>query len=190
MNVLVLGPQGSGKGTQAKRIARGHSIPHVSTGEMFRALDGATPLGREVGEIMARGELVPDEITIRMIQERLTQDDAREGFILDGFPRNLAQAEALDRMLDEIGRPLDVIFFLDLDDETGKQRALDRARREGRTDDTLESIERRLSLYHEQTEPVVEHYRTTGKLVPLHGNRSIEEVANEIQSALDTVGTR
>jgi adenylate kinase len=190
VNVLVLGPQGSGKGTQAKRIAQDYGIPHVSTGDMFRALDDTKALGREVNEIMERGELVPDDITIRMIQERLAGDDAREGFILDGFPRNLAQAEALDQMLDEIGRTLDVIFFFDLDDETAKKRALGRAHEEGRTDDTRESIERRLSLYHEQTEPVVEYYRTTGKLVPLHANLSVEEVANEIQSALATVGAR
>jgi adenylate kinase len=185
MNVLVLGPQGSGKGTQAKRIARAHDVPHVSTGDMFRALDDATPLGREVNEIMERGDLVPDEITIRMIQERLAEDDARGGFILDGFPRNLAQAEALDRMLREIGRSLDAIFFFDLDDETAKERALGRAHEEGRMDDTPESIERRLALYHEQTEPVVEYYRTTGKLVPLHANRSIEDVTAEIQKALE-----
>jgi adenylate kinase len=190
VNVLVLGPQGSGKGTQAKRIAGDHDLPHVSTGDMFRALDGATPLGREVNEIMERGDLVPDEITIQMIRERLAQDDARKGFILDGFPRNLAQAEALDKMLDEIGRKLDVIFFFDLDDETAEQRALGRAHEEGRLDDTAESIARRLSVYHEQTEPVVEHYRATGKLVPLHANRTVEQVADEIQSALDTVGGR
>jgi adenylate kinase len=183
--MLVLGPQGSGKGTQAKRIARAHDLPHVSTGDMFRALDDATPLGREVNEIMERGDLVPDEITIRMIRERLAQDDARRGFILDGFPRNLAQAEALDQMLEEIGRSLDVIFFFDLDDETAKERALGRAHEEGRIDDTPESIERRLALYHQQTEPVVEYYRTTGKLVPLHANRSIEEVSAEIQKALE-----
>jgi adenylate kinase len=188
--MLVLGPQGSGKGTQAKRIAEERAIPHVSTGEMFRALDDTTPLGREVNEIMGRGDLVPDEITIRMIRERLAEDDARNGFILDGFPRNLAQAEALDEMLDEIGRTLDVIFFFDLDEDTAKQRALGRARQEGRIDDTPESIARRLALYHEQTKPVVEHYRTTGKLVPLHAGRSVEEVAGEIESALDTVGAR
>ena len=185
VNVLVLGPQGSGKGTQAKRIAGDHDVPHVSTGDMFRALDDATPLGREINEIMERGDLVPDEVTIRMIRERLAEDDARQGFILDGFPRNLAQAEALDEMLDAIGRTLDVIFFFDLDDETAKERALGRAHEEGRTDDTPESIARRLSLYHEQTEPVVEYYRTTGKLVPLHANRSIEDVSAEIQKALD-----
>ena len=190
MNVLVLGPQGSGKGTQAKRIADERGLPHVSTGDMFRALDDATPLGLEVNEIMARGELVPDEITIRMIRERLVEDDARDGFILDGFPRNLAQAEALDEMLDAIGRTLDVIFFFDLDDKTAKERALGRAHKEGRNDDTPDSISRRLSLYHEQTKPVVEYYRTTGKLVPLHAGRSVEDVAGEIESALDTVGAR
>ena len=187
MNVLVLGPQGSGKGTQAKRIADERGIPHVSTGEMFRALDDATPLGREVNEIMARGDLVPDEITIRMIRERLADDDARDGFILDGFPRNLAQAEALDEMLDEIGRKLDVIFFFDLDDETAKERALGRAAEEGRIDDTPESIAAPARALPRADEPVVEYYRTTGKLVPLHASRSIEEVSDEIEKALDMV---
>jgi adenylate kinase len=190
VNVLVLGPQGSGKGTQAKLISADHAIPHVSTGDMFRALDGASPLGREVTEIMERGDLVPDEITIRMIRERLGADDAGEGFILDGFPRNLAQAEALDEMLREIGRTLDVIFFFDLDDETAKERALGRAHEEGRTDDTPETIARRLAIYHDQTEPVVEYYRTSGKLVPLHAARTVEEVAAEVESALATVGAR
>jgi adenylate kinase len=185
VNVLVLGPQGSGKGTQAKRIAEERGIPHVSTGEMFRALEDTTPLGREVNEIMARGDLVPDEITIRMIRERLAEKDAHDGFILDGFPRNLAQAEALDRMLDEIGRTLDAVFFFDLDDETARERALGRARQEGRIDDSPESISRRLALYHEQTKPVVEYYRATGKLVPVHANRSIEEVSDEIEKALE-----
>ncbi len=190
MNVLVLGPQGSGKGTQAKRISAEHEIPHVSTGDMFRALDDATPLGREVNEIMERGDLVPDEITIRMIRDRLAADDAADGFILDGFPRNLAQAEALDEMLREIGRGLDVIFFFDLDDETAKVRALGRAHEEGRTDDTPETIARRLDVYHEQTEPVVEYYRTTGKLVPLHAGRTVEDVSAEIEDALATVAAR
>jgi len=185
VNILVLGPQGSGKGTQAKRIADERGLPHVSTGDMFRALDDATEFGREVTQTMERGDLVPDAITIRMIRERLAEDDARGGFILDGFPRNLAQAEALDEMLEEIGRSLDVIFFFDLDDETATQRALGRAHEEGRIDDTPESIARRLAIYHEQTEPVVDYYRTTGKLVPLHAGRSIEDVSEEIEKALD-----
>jgi adenylate kinase len=187
VNVLVLGPQGSGKGTQATRLAEEHDLPHVSTGDMFRALDGSSDLGREMKAIMDRGDLVPDEITIRMIRERLAADDAQAGFILDGFPRNLAQAEALDEMLAEIGRELDVIFFFDLDDATATERALGRAHEEGRTDDTPETIARRLAVYHEQTEPVVEHYRTTGKLVPLHAARAVDEVQAEIQSALERV---
>ena len=188
--MLVLGPQGSGKGTQAKLVSAEHEIPHVSTGDMFRALDDSTPLGLEVREIMDRGDLVPDAITIRMIRERLAAADALGGFVLDGFPRNLAQAEALDEMLQEIGRGLDVIFFFDLDDETAKARALGRAHEEGRTDDTPQTIARRLAIYHEQTEPVVEYYRTTGKLVPLHAGRTVEEVFSEVQSALATVGAR
>ena len=185
MNVLVLGPQGSGKGTQAKLMSAEHGIPHVSTGDMFRAIDDATALGREVNAIMERGDLVPDEITIRMIRERLAGDDALDGFILDGFPRNLSQAEALDGMLREIGRRLDVIFFFDLDDATAKERALGRAHEEGRLDDTPETIAHRLAVYHEQTEPVVEFYRTTGKLVPLHAARSVDEVSTEIRRALE-----
>jgi adenylate kinase len=185
VNILVLGPQGSGKGTQAKRISGDYGLPHVSTGDMFRALDESTELGREIKQIMDRGDLVPDEVTVRMIRDRLGQGDAAGGFILDGFPRNLAQAEALDAMLREIGRKLDVIFFFDLDDATAKERALGRAHEEGRADDTPETIARRLSIYHEQTEPVVEYYRTTGKLVPLHAARSVEEVYREIEQALD-----
>jgi adenylate kinase len=190
VNLLLLGPQGSGKGTQAKRIAADWEIPHVSTGDMFRALDDSTELGREVAGIMARGELVPDAITIRMIQERLTLPDAEEGFILDGFPRNLAQAEALDAMLAEIGRALDAILFFDLPDDVAYERMEGRAREENRADDTPEAMRTRLAIYHEQTEPVVEHYRATGKLVPLHAGRSVEEVSLEIEDALATVSAR
>jgi len=185
MDLLLLGPQGSGKGTQAKRIAANHGLPHVSTGDIFRALDGSTPLGREVLEIMTRGELVPDDVTIRMIRERLAQDDAAEGFILDGFPRNLPQAHALDAMLTEIGRDLDAILFFNLPDEVAKERMRLRAQLEDRPDDTPEAMARRLEIYHEETEPVVEHYRTTGRLVPLHAGRTIEEVYAEIAVALD-----
>ena len=190
MKILVLGPQGSGKGTQATRLAEEHEIPHVSTGDMFRALDDSSELGREVKAIMDRGDLVPDDVTIQMIRERLAADDAQAGFILDGFPRNLAQAEALDEMLGEIGRGLDAILFFDIPDEVAYERMDARAREENRADDTSEAMRKRLAIYHEQTEPVVEHYRATGKLVPLHAGRAVEEVFVEIQSALDTVSTR
>jgi len=186
VNLLVLGPQGSGKGTQAKRISAAHGIPHVSTGEMFRAAIAAgTELGRRVEPILASGDLVPDDLTVALIRERLSEQDARDGFVLDGFPRNLAQAEALDGMLAEIGRGLDAVLFFDLSDELAVERIRGRALDEGRDDDTPEAIGRRLAIYHEQTEPVVERYRATGNLVPLHAARSIEEVSTEIEAALD-----
>jgi adenylate kinase len=188
LNLLVLGPQGAGKGTQAKRISAEYEIPHVATGDMFRAEVAAdSKLGREVGAIMARGDLVPDETTIAIIEKRLSEPDASEGFVLDGFPRNLAQAQALDTMLGNIGRVLDAILFFAVSDEIGMERALSRAALEGRADDTREVIARRLEIYHRETEPIVEHYRTTGKLVPLHADRSIEQVWSEISNALQQV---
>jgi adenylate kinase len=188
VNLLVLGPQGSGKGTQATRIAAEHGIPHVSTGEMFRAaIAEGSELGRRVGPILASGELVPDELTVALIRERLAAPDAGDGFVLDGFPRNLAQAEALDAMLGEIGRTLDAVLFFGLSDEIATERIRGRALDEDREDDTPETIARRLAIYHEQTEPVVERYRATGKLVPLHAERTIGEVAAEIDEALELV---
>ena len=189
MNLLVLGPQGAGKGTQAKRISGEYGIPHISTGEMFRAAaDAGTELGKRVKPILDTGELVPDELTVALIRERLSEPDAAEGFVLDGFPRNLAQANALDEMLSSIGRSLDAILFFAVPDSVGLERALERARLEGRDDDTPDVIKRRLEIYHAETEPVVEHFRVTGKLVPLHAERPIESVWREIEEALERVG--
>ena len=188
MNLLVLGPQGAGKGTQAKRIAAEYEIPHVATGDMFRAEQAAgTDFGRQVGEIMQRGDLVPDELTVAMIENRLAQPDAADGFVLDGFPRNLAQAAALDAMLGSIGRGLDAILFFDISDAAAMERALARAELEGRADDTRDVIAHRLEIYHRETEPIIEHYRATGKLVPLHAGRSIEQVWSQISDALQQV---
>jgi adenylate kinase len=185
LNLLVLGPQGAGKGTQAKRIGVDYAIPHISTGDMFRAAIAAqTELGQKVEPILASGALVPDEITIAIIRERLGEEDARRGFVLDGFPRNEAQADALDAMLDEIGRRLDAILFFDLPDDVATGRMLRRAEEEGRPDDTPEVIARRLATYHSETEPIVEHYRLRGTLVPLHAERTINEVYAEVQEAL------
>jgi adenylate kinase len=189
VNLLVLGPQGSGKGTQAARISADHGIPHVSTGEMFRAaIAEGTELGRQVEPFLSAGELVPDELTVALIRERLSQPDAANGFVLDGFPRNPAQAEELDAMLAEIGRSLDAVLFFDIPDEVALERIAVRAAEEGRPDDQADAIARRLAIYHEQTEPVVERYRATGKLVPLHASRSIGEVAAEIGAALELLG--
>jgi len=191
VNLLLLGPQGSGKGTQAKRIEAVYGIPHVSTGEMFRAaISNGTDLGREVEPILAAGSLVPDELTIALIEARLAEDDAQNGFILDGFPRTLPQAEALDALLSAIGRDLDAVLFFDVPDGVARERALGRAHQEGRADDTPAVIDRRLAIYHEDTEPVVERYRTTGKLVPLHAGRTPDQVFAEIQQALDQVAAR
>ncbi len=185
MNLLVLGPQGSGKGTQAKLISADYEIPHVSTGDMFRAAIAAeTELGKRVAPILASGELVPDELTVQLIRERLSASDAAKGFILDGFPRNAEQADALDAMLGDIGRGLDAILYFDLPDDVARERMTKRAVEENRPDDTPEVIDRRLEIYHEETEPIVEHYRATGQLVPLHAEGSIEEVYDEIQKAL------
>jgi adenylate kinase len=152
---------------------------------MFRAaIAEGTDLGRRVEPIVAAGELVPDELTIALIRDRLSKDDAIGGFVLDGFPRTTVQAEALDEMLDAIGRPLGVVLFFDLDDETATARALGRAREEGRADDTPEVLARRLAIYHEQTEPVVERYRAAGTLHALDANRSVDDVFAEIADAL------
>jgi adenylate kinase len=152
---------------------------------MFRAAIAAgSELGRRVEPILASGELVPDELTIALIRDRLSQADAAGGFVLDGFPRNAVQAIALDDMLAEIGRPLDVVLFFDLDDETATERMLGRAQEEGRSDDTPEVMARRLAIYHEQTEPVVERYRAAGTLCTLAAAGTVDEVFAEIEAAL------
>jgi adenylate kinase len=191
VNVLLLGPQGSGKGTQAKRIEAEYGIPHIATGDMLRnAIAQETELGRQVKPILESGELVPDELMIDLIQERLEQSDTADGFILDGFPRTAAQADALDTMLSEIGRDLSIVFEFQLSDDVAKERLLKRAALENRTDDTPEAIARRLALYHEQTEPLVEHYRLQGNLVGVHADRTVNEVFSEVQEALDQVAAR
>jgi adenylate kinase len=191
LNILLLGPQGSGKGTQAKRISAEYGIPHVATGDMLReAIAAGTQLGRKVKPILARGDLVPDEDMIWLIRERLSRDDTTEGFVLDGFPRTMAQAEALDAMLREIGRELTIVFELQLPEEVCLERLLRRAPLEGRVDDTPGVVRRRLELYHRETEPLIEHYRATGKLVGIHADRPIPEVFAEIQEALDHLSVR
>lgn len=193
MNILLLGPQGSGKGTQAKKIASTYGIPHISSGDLYRdAIARGTELGKEVEPILAAGDLVPDEITIPLIRDRLSRGDTVPGFILDGYPRNLAQAEALDAMLEELGRGLDVVFaFLVPERRHLIDRLLRRAEEEGRPDDTLEVIERRLATYERETEPLIEHYRATrSNVVGLHAQRTIDEVFNEIEQSLSAVEAR
>jgi adenylate kinase len=189
LNVLLFGPQGSGKGTQAKRIAAEYGIPHVSTGDMFRAaIANQTALGKQVEPILASGELVPDELTVSLIRERLAEPDAERGFILDGFPRNLAQAEALDELLAELDRPLTAALELLVSDDVAVERMRKRAAEEGRADDTPEAMARRLEIYHRETSPLSEHYRATGRLVGIDGAGTIDEVWGRIHDALAQAG--
>jgi adenylate kinase len=191
VNILLLGPQGSGKGTQAKRIQAEYGIPHIATGEILRAaIDAGSELGRRVKPIVESGQLVPDDLMIELIRERLGEDDAQEGFILDGFPRTLPQAEALDDMLADIGRELSIVFGFQLEDEIGIERMLRRAEIEGRKDDTPAAIAERLRLYHEQTEPLIGHYRAQGNLVGIHAHRTVDEVFSEVQEALEQTAAR
>lgn len=191
MNILILGPQGSGKGTQARRIAVEYCIAHVSTGDMFRAAIAAgTPLGLQVEPLLASGRLVPDDLTIELIRARLQESDALGGFVLDGFPRTMAQAEALDATLAGIGRGLDVVLELLVAEEVCVERMLGRAREEGRGDDTPEVIAARLEVYRRETVPVVEHYRATGRLVGIRAERTPDEVFAEIQDTLEQVEER
>jgi adenylate kinase len=191
VNILLLGPQGSGKGTQAKRISAEYAIPHIATGDMLRgAIQAGTPLGRQVAPILESGQLVPDELMINLIRERLEEPDTAPGFILDGFPRTTPQADALDMMLREIGRELTIVFALQVSDEICIERLLRRAREEGRPDDTPEAIGTRLALYHRETEPLIEHYRAQGNLVTIHADGTPNQVFAEIQAALEQLAVR
>ena len=191
IDVLLLGVQGSGKGTQAKRIASDYGLAHIATGDMLRgAISAGRDLGQRVQPILESGELVPDDLMIELIRERLEEPDATDGFVLDGFPRTMPQADALDAMLREIGRELTVVFALQVSDEICIERLLRRAREEQRPDDTPEAIRTRLELYHRETEPLIEHYRTQGVLVPIHADGTPNEVFAEIQAALEQVAVR
>jgi adenylate kinase len=188
LNVLLLGPQGAGKGTQATRISNEYDIPHIASGEILRAeMTAGTELGNRVRDVIDRGELVSDDLMIELIRNRLEQPDTESGFVLDGLPRTLVQAEALDSILSDIGRSFSVVFALQIPDALAFERLRRRARLEGRADDTDEAIQRRLDLYHQETEPLIEYYRTRGRLVPVHGDRSENEVFAEIQQALEQV---
>jgi adenylate kinase len=188
LNVLLLGPQGAGKGTQAKRISAEYGIPHIASGEILRAeMDAGTELGQRVKDVYDRGDLVSDDLMIELIRNRLEQPDTEAGFVLDGFPRTTVQAEALDSMFNDIGRNFSVAFALQIPDEVAFDRLRRRAEVEGRADDTDEAIQRRLGNYHRETEPLIEYYRTRGNLVSIHGDRSENEVFAEIQRALEQV---
>ena len=191
MRLLIMGPPGAGKGTQAKRIAEHYEIPAISTGDIFRAMKNAdTPLARQVRAIMESGGYVSDEITNEIVKDRLAQPDCQKGFLLDGYPRTLQQVGTLDDYLAETGRPLEAVISLLADTDEVVARLLRRAEIDGRSDDNEETIRVRLQVYAEQTEPLLEVYRSSGLLVEVDGLGDIDEVSERVFAALDTHNDR
>ena len=183
--MLIMGPPGSGKGTQAERISDRLGVVAISTGDIFRAnVKGETPLGLEAKKYMDAGDFVPDSVTNRMVRDRLGQDDVAEGFLLDGYPRTVAQVDELDQILSESGTRLDVVLQLTADDEELVTRLLGRALETGRSDDNETVIRHRLDLYHEQTEAVVGKYAERGILRRVDGIGAIDEVTDRVMAAI------
>jgi adenylate kinase len=185
MRLVLLGAPGSGKGTQATRLREHLQVPHITTGGLLRAaVDAGTPLGLIAAPIMAAGNLVSDELMLGMLEERLTAGDTGNGFILDGYPRNLAQANALDALLEKIGQPVDLAVQLDVDGELLIARLAGRAQAEGRADDSPEAVRNRQKVYRETTAPVVDFYRNSGRLAYVDGVGEVDEVFQRILGTL------
>lgn len=183
--MVLLGPPGAGKGTQAARIGERLGIPAISTGDIFRAhVAGSTELGRRARAYMDKGEYVPDSVTNAMVADRLTEDDAASGFLLDGYPRTAAQVDALDDMLSERGEALDVVVEITADADAVVERLLGRAAEQGRADDTEPVIRRRLEVYAEATAPLAAIYEGRGLLLRVDGMGGVDEVTDRIMAAL------
>ena len=188
MRLILMGPPGAGKGTQAKVVASRHGVPAISTGDIFRAnVSAGTPLGVEAKRYMDAGDYVPDEVTNLMVRNRIDEPDAKAGFLLDGYPRTLAQVEELDGMIKFTGHELDAVVVLTVDSEELVQRLLARAEVEGRADDTEDVIRRRQQVYAEQTEPLIDVYRDRGILVEVDGMGEVDEVTERIFARLNEV---
>ena len=185
MRLVLLGPPGSGKGTQAPRLKEQLQIPHISTGDLLRAeVAAGTELGLQAKEVMARGDLVSDDILLGMLESRLGREDVAKGFILDGYPRNVAQANALDGLLAKIGQPLDAVVQLDVPTDLLVERIAGRAKAEGREDDNPESVRKRLQVYNDSTAPVIGFYEGRGTLAKIDGVGSLDEVLARILAAI------
>ncbi len=179
--LVFLGPPGSGKGTQAQELSQELNIPHISTGEMLReAIAKQTPLGQKAQAYVDKGELVPDELLLGLIEERLNEEDAQKGWILDGFPRNVAQAEFLDKLLHKLAKFSEQAINLDVPDEVIIERLLLR----GRKDDNEETIRRRLEVYREKTQPVLDYYRQQDRLSSVDGNLELPEVTKQLKAVV------
>ena len=188
MRIILMGPPGAGKGTQAKGVAEHFGIPAISTGDIFRSnVSQGTDLGRKAKEYMDAGEYVPDQVTNLMVRNRIDEPDAEPGFLLDGYPRTLAQVEELDGMIKFTGHELDAVVVLTVDSEELIHRLLQRAESEGRSDDTEEVVRRRQEVYAEQTEPLIDVYRNRNLLIEVDGMGEVDEVSERIFAALDQV---
>jgi adenylate kinase len=188
MRLIMMGPPGAGKGTQAKYVAEHFKIPAISTGDIFRAnVSAGTELGVEAKRYMDAGDYVPDEITNKMVRNRIDEPDAEPGFLLDGYPRTLAQVEELDGMIKFTGHALDAAVVLTVDADEIVSRLVQRAELEGRTDDTEDVVRRRQEVYAEQTEPLIDVYRQRGILVEVDGMGEVDVVTSRIFDALDVV---
>ncbi|WP_321339769.1 adenylate kinase [Breoghania sp.] len=187
MKLILLGPPGAGKGTQAERLVKKYGIVQLSTGDMLRAAVAAgTPIGLQAKEVMDRGDLVSDDIIVKIIEDRTAEPDCANGYILDGFPRTIAQAEALEDMLAKQGTSLSAVIELQVDDEILVSRIETRARETGgaRADDNVETLRKRLEVYHAQTAPLASFYEERGMLGTVDGMKSIDEVAGQIDALL------
>ena len=181
--LIFLGPPGAGKGTQAVSLSKQCSVPHVSTGDILRAaVSNQTALGKQAKSYMSAGELVPDELILNLIRERLQQADANSGWILDGFPRNVAQANFLEELLKEITQPCEAVLNLEVPDEVIVTRLVSR----GRNDDKEDVIRHRLTVYHQQTAPLIDFYRNRQLLISVDGNRPMDEVSGELEKIVQS----
>lgn len=188
MRLILFGPPGAGKGTQAKNIADKYQAAHISTGDMLRAaVKNGTELGELAKSYMGKGELVPDDVVIGIIRDRIKEADAREGFMLDGFPRTVGQAEALTEMLQSEGVSIDAVVSIEVIDSEIIDRILERQKLEGREDDTEEVVKNRLQVYRDQTEPLKSYYESQGVLREVDGMGSIEEVFERIDKVLQDI---
>ncbi len=182
MRIVIFGPPGAGKGTQAQHIAGHYKVPHISTGDIFRQnIREATPLGLEAKRYSDAGDLVPDALTNAMVKQRISAEDCRNGFLLDGYPRTVAQADELAGMLEETNSSLTVVINLIVPDA----ELIERLGKRGRADDTIETIGNRLKVYHESTKPLIGYYRTAGLLSDVEGVGSIEAISHNIISVID-----